>query len=281
MNLIQAIIMGIIQGLTEFLPISSSGHLVLTSNLYKYFTKKDFLTAGSEEVVFDIVLHLGTLLAIFIFFKDDIMKIVKQFFNACKEKDFSNKEAKLALFILIGTIFTVFVAFPLKIVSEKLMNLPYIVGIFLIITGAILYLGEWASEKIATKKENIDLKTAIIIGIAQGIASIPGISRSGSTIATGLFLGLDRVECARYSFLLSLPIIIGASVFYPVLEVNMQDLLNFNWAAFAVGFIISFISGYFCIKYFLKFLAKHSMKTFAYYCWIIGIFVFVFFKFVA
>ena len=138
MNLIQAIIMGIIQGLTEFLPISSSGHLVLTSNLYKYFTKKDFLTAGSEEVVFDIVLHLGTLLAIFIFFKDDIMKIVKQFFNACKEKDFSNKEAKLALFILIGTIFTVFVAFPLKIVSEKLMNLPYIVGIFLIITSAIL-----------------------------------------------------------------------------------------------------------------------------------------------
>ncbi len=279
MNLIQAIIMGLMQGLTEFLPVSSSGHLVLTSSLYKYFTHKDFVTGGSEEVVFDIVLHLGTLLAVCIFFKDDIIKITKAFINACLKKDFSDADAKMAAFILLGTVFTVLVAFPLKIVSESLINLPYIVGIFIFITGCILYIGEWASEKKQVKTDKVDLKTAIIIGLAQGIASIPGISRSGSTISTGILLGLDRVTCARYSFLLSLPIIIGASIFYPILELELNEFLNFNWIAFIVGFIVSFISGYFCIKYFLKFLAKHSMKVFAYYCWIAGAFMFVFFKF--
>lgn len=281
MNLIQAIIMGFMQGLTEFLPVSSSGHLVLTSSLYKYFTHKEFVTGGSEEVVFDIVLHVGTLLAVCLFFKDDIIKITKAFVNACVKRDFSDTEAKLAAFILLGTVFTVIVAFPLKIVSESLINLPYIVGIFIFITGCILYLGEWASEKKKAKTDKIDLKTAVIIGIAQGLASIPGISRSGSTISTGIFLGLDRVSCARYSFLLSLPIIIGASIFYPVLEVDMHEFLNYNWIAFAVGFVVSFISGYFCIKYFLQFLGRHSMKIFAYYCWIAGAFMFVFFKFFA
>ena len=271
--------MGLIQGLTEFLPVSSSGHLVLTSSMYKYFTHKEFVTGGSEEVVFDIVLHVGTLLAVMLFFKDDIIKLTKAFINACIKKDFSDTDAKLAGFILIGTVFTIFVAYPLKVVSESLINLPYIVGIFIFITGCILYLGEWASEKKSAKTDKIDLKTAIIIGIAQGLASIPGISRSGSTISTGIFLGLDRVACARYSFLLSLPIIIGASIFYPVLEVDMHEILSYNWIAFAAGFIVSFISGYLCIKYFLKFLGKHSMKIFAYYCWVAGAFMFVFFKF--
>ena len=153
------------------------------------------------------------------------------------------------------------------------------VDIFIFLTGCILYIGEWASEKKQVKTDKVDLKTAIIIGLAQGIASIPGISRSGSTISTGILLGLDRVTCARYSFLLSLPIIIGASIFYPILELELNEFLNFNWIAFIVGFFISFVSGYFCIKYFLKFLAKHSMKVFAYYCWIAGAFMFVFFKF--
>lgn len=280
MNLIQAIIMGIMQGLTEFLPVSSSGHLVLSSSLYKFFTNKEFVSGGSEEIVFDIILHVGTLLAVILFFKDDILKLCKAFFNACKTRNFSDPNAKMAGFILLGTVFTVIVAYPLKIVSESLMNMPYIVGIFLLATGCILFLGEWASEKIKTKTDKIDLKTAIIIGIAQGLASIPGISRSGSTIATGIFLGLDRVTCARYSFLLSLPIIVAASIFYPILELNLTEMLNYNWLAFVVGFIVSFISGYFCIKYFLKFLGKHSMKIFAYYCWIIGLFMFVFFKYI-
>lgn len=281
MNLIQAIFMGLIQGLTEFLPVSSSGHLVLTSSLYKFFTNSEFLINNGEEVFFDIVLHLGTLLAVLIFFRDDIIKIVKAFIDACIKKDFSNPEAKLSLFILGGTFFTVIVAFPIKEISEKLINLPWIVGIFLFITGCILYASEFVSEKINDKSQEMTWKRAILIGIAQGLAALPGISRSGSTIATGIFLGLDRVTCARYSFLLSIPIIVGASVFYPILELNFHEILNYNWVSIIVGFFVSFVSGYFCVKYFLKFLSKHSMKVFAYYCWAVGIAMFIFFKFVA
>ncbi len=280
MNILQAIIMGLIQGLTEFLPVSSSGHLVLTSSLYKYFANHEFLLNSSEEVFFDMVLHVGTLLAVLLFFKDDIIKIIKAFVNACVKRDFSEPEAKLSLFIIVGTFFTLLVAYPLKEFAEKLINLPWIVGIFLFITGCILYISEYVSEKQKEKTDKIDWKKSILIGIAQGLAAMPGISRSGSTIATGIFLGLDRVTCARYSFLLSIPIIIGASIFYPILELNLNEILNYNWISMAIGFVISFISGYFCIKYFLRFLGKHSMKVFAYYCWIVGIAMFLFFKFV-
>ncbi len=279
MNLIQAIFMGLAQGLTEFLPVSSSGHLVLTSSLYKFFTNNEFLVNSSEEVFFDMMLHVGTLLAVFLFFKDDIIKITKAFILAVKNRDFSDAEAKLSLYILGGTVFTILVAFPLKELSENLINLPWVVGIFLFITGCILYTGEFVSEQKKEKTDKMDWKKAILIGIAQGLASIPGISRSGTTISTGIFLGLDRVTCARYSFLLSIPIIIGASIFYPVLELDLHEVLAYNWISIIVGLLVSFVSGYFCIKYFLKFLSKHSMKVFAYYCWIVGIAMFVFFKF--
>lgn len=279
MNLIQAVFMGLIQGLTEFLPVSSSGHLVLTSSLYKIVTNSEFLVNSSEEVFFDIFLHLGTLLAVLIFFKDDIIKIIKAFVDGCMKRDFSDPEAKLSLMILLGTFFTIIIAFPLKSVSEKLINLPWVVGIFLFITGCILYASEFISEKIKEKSDEMDWKKSILIGIAQGLAALPGISRSGSTIATGIFLGLDRVTCARYSFLLSIPIIVGASIFYPILELNLHEILNYNWISLIVGFFVSFVSGYFCIKYFLQFLGKHSMKVFAYYCWVVGAGMFVFFKF--
>ena len=279
MNLIQAIFMGLAQGLTEFLPVSSSGHLVLTSSLYKFFTNNEFLVNSSEEVFFDMMLHVGTLLAVFLFFKDDIIKITKAFILAAKNRDFSDAEAKLSLYILGGTVFTILVAFPLKELSENLINLPWVVGIFLFITGCILFTGEFVSEHKKEKTDKMNWKKAILIGIAQGLASIPGISRSGTTISTGIFLGLDRVTCARYSFLLSIPIIIGASIFYPVLELDLHEVLAYNWISIIVGLLVSFVSGYFCIKYFLKFLSKHSMKVFAYYCWIVGIAMFVFFKF--
>ena len=281
MHLLQAVLMGLIQGLTEFLPVSSSGHLVLTSSLYKYFTNNEFMLGSGEEVFFDIILHVGTLLAVLIFFKDDIIKITKSFINACVKKDFSDTDAKLAVFILVGTFFTILIAYPLKIVSEKLINLPYIVGIFIFITGCILYISEFMSEKLKEKTDKMDMKKAILIGIAQGFASLPGISRSGSTISTGVFLGLDRVTCARYSFLLSIPIIIGASLFYPVLELDFHEIVNYNWISICVGFIVSFVSGFLCVKYFLKFLAKHSMKVFFFFFWIVGALMFIFFKFFA
>lgn len=280
MAIIQAILMGFIQGLTEFLPVSSSGHLVLISSLCEVFCKNShILLSGQQEVFFDIVLHVGSLVAVLIYFKQDIMTIIKEFTQAIKSKDFSAPEAKLPLLLILGTIFTILVAFPLKDFTEKLVSSPSIVGAFIFITGIILFTSEFASKHIKPDQK-IDVKKAILIGIAQGFASFPGISRSGSTISMGLLLGLDRVTSARYSFLLSILIIVGTSIFYPVLEFTPAQIISFNWTAIAVGFVVSLIISYFCIKYFLKFLGKHSMQVFAYYCAIMGLSMMVFFHFV-
>jgi len=280
MNIIQAILMGIVQGLSEFLPVSSSAHLVFTSSLYKYFTGVLNVIQSNEEVFFDIMLHLGTLIAVLIFFRKEIVQIIKSLFNAIKTKDFSDYEAKLGLYIILGTFFTIFVAYPLKDFCEKLVFSPAIVGVLLFITGIVLLLSEFVSKKIPQKTDKINLKNSILIGIAQGLAAFPGFSRSGWTIATGLFSGLDRVTCAKYSFLLSIPIILGTSMLYPLLEIDFKEIAAFNWTSIISGTIVSAVVGYFCIKYFLKFLQKFSLAFFAYYCMIVGAIMAVFFKFI-
>ncbi|MBQ2645166.1 undecaprenyl-diphosphate phosphatase [bacterium] len=279
MTVLQTIILAIIQGLTEFLPVSSSGHLVITSSLYKIISGQDFIQAGSEEIFTDIMLHLGTLIAVIFFFRKDILNIIKAFIQACKTKDFSSLESKLPLYMLLGTFFTIIIAYPLNEFCEKMVSSPVIVGIFLIITGFILYLSEHLSKNTQNNQEctKITLKQSIIIGIAQGIAACPGISRSGMTICAGLLTGLNRTTAARYSFLLSIIIILGSSIFYPVLKLENQELAVFNWFNISIGFIISAIVGYFCVKYFMAFLNKYSMKCFAYYCWIVGLCAIIFF----
>ena len=278
MNLIQAILMGIVQGLSEFLPISSSAHLVFTSNFYKVFKGIEIVQTSNEEVFFDIMVHLGTLIAVLIFFRKDIMNILRAMYNALKTKDWSNHEAKLGLFIIAGTDITVAMALPINNIAEKLVYSPAIVGILLFITGFTLLYSEYKSKKIEAKKSEVDLKTSIFIGIAQGLASLPGFSRSGWTIATGLFLGLDRVTSARYSFLLSIPIILGASMVYPLLEIDIQEAVKYNWAAIITGTIVSAVTGYICIKYFMKFISKFSLGIFGWYCILAGIGTFVFFR---
>ncbi len=278
MSVVQSVLMGVIQGLTEFLPVSSSGHLVLISSLCKVFCDNELLITGQQEVFFDIILHVGSLIAVLIYFKDDLRKIIKETSTAIKTKDFSSPEAKLPLFLVLGTIFTVLVAFPLKDFSEKLVSSPVIVGCFIVLTGFILFFSDIVSKNIQTTNK-MDVKKAIWIGIAQGLAAFPGISRSGSTISTGLLLGLDRVTSARYSFLLSILIIIATSVFYPILEFSPKEILSFDLTSIAIGFVVSAIVSYFCIKYFLQFLGKHSMRIFAYYCWIMGSFMVIFFHF--
>ena len=278
MGFIQSILMGIVQGLSEFLPISSSAHLVFTSNFYKVFKGIEIVQTSNEEVFFDIMVHLGTLIAVLIFFRKDIMNILKAMYNAFKTKDWSDHEAKLGLFIIAGTFITVAMALPINNIAEKLVYSPAIVGILLFITGFALIYSEYKSKKIEAKKSEVDLKTSIFIGIAQGLASLPGFSRSGWTIATGLFLGLDRVTSARYSFLLSIPIILGASMVYPLLEIDIQEAVKYNWTAIITGTIVSAVTGYICIKYFMKFISKFSLKIFGYYCIIAGIATAVFFS---
>ena len=262
--------MGIVQGLSEFLPVSSSAHLVFTSNLYKYFTGILNVVQSNEEVFFDIMVHLGTLVAVLIFFRKEIMDIIKALVNSAKTKDFSDKNTKLGLYIILGTFITIIVALPLKDIAEKLVYSPIVVGWLLEGTGIMLLLSELIAQKIPAKADEPNLKSSILIGIAQGIAAFPGFSRSGWTMATGLFSGLDRVTCAKYSFLLSIPIILGTSMVYPLFEINAQEALTYNWKAIIVGTIISGIVGYFCIKYFIKFVAKFSLAFFAFYCIIVG-----------
>jgi len=279
MDLIQAVISGVVQGLTEFLPVSSTGHLVLASAAYKYISGKSFVTAGNEEVFFDIMLHLGTLIALLIYFKQDIVNLISAFFKALKNKTFStDEEAMVPVYIAIGTIATAAVVLPLKDWFEADMNNPSIVGIQIMITGLLLFFTEFWSSRMSNATNIINWKKSIIIGIAQGIAVSPGISRSGTTIAAGLVTGLDRVTSARFSFLLCIPIIILAIIFDAGDQMMQGNILSFNWIAIIVGTIISAVVGYYCVKYFIIFLSKHKLDVFAYYCLAIGLFMFLFFR---
>jgi len=277
MNLIQSILMGIVQGLSEFLPISSSAHLVFTSNFYKVFKGIEIVQQSNEEIFFDIMLHLGTLIAVLIFFRKDVWEIAKALFIACKSRDFSDHKAKLGLFIIVGTVITICLALPLNDFAEHLVYHPAIVGGLLIMTGGVLFLSEYMSKKREMKSETLNWKQAILVGLAQGIAVLPGFSRSGWTIATGLFAGLNRETAARYSFLLSIPIILGASMVYPLIKIDVAEAVTYNWTSIIIGTIVSAIVGYLCIKYFMKFITKFSINIFGYYCVIMGMVALIFF----
>ena len=278
-TLTHSVVTGIVQGLSEFLPISSSAHIVFATSIYKIITGADFTVINAEETFFDIMLHFGTLIAVLVYFRKMLWDIVKEFFKAVKSKDFSNEYAKLGIYILLGTMFTIILAYPLKDVCEKLVYSPQIVSILLIGTGIILFLSEYVSKNFKAKTDKMDLKKSIIMGLAQGLAVFPGFSRSGLTIASGLFSGLDRLTATKFSFLLTIPIILGTSILYPFLEINMSELSGFNWTNIIIGTIVSAIVGYLCIKYFLIFVSKFSLKIFAYYCLIMGIGLTIFFNF--
>ena len=278
MNFIQAVLMGFVQGLSEFLPISSSAHLVFTSNFYKVFKGIEIVQHSNEEVFFDIMVHLGTLIAVLIFFRKDIAKICISMWKALKSKDWSDIEARMGLYIIFGTFITVVMALPLQGVAEALVFKPELSGVLLFLTGFLLLFSEWFSKRAAVKKSEVDLKSSIFIGLAQGLAALPGFSRSGWTIAAGLFSGLDRTTAARYSFLLSIPIILGASMVYPLVHIDVHEALAYNWHAIIAGTLVSGIVGYLCIKYFMKFVSKFSLAIFGYYCIIAGLFAAVFFS---
>lgn len=278
MNFVQAILMGIVQGLSEFLPVSSSAHLVFTSNFYKVFKNIPIVAQSNEEVFFDIMLHLGTLIAVLIFFRKDVWEILKALFSACKKRDFSEHKAKLALYIIAGTLVTIALALPFNEVAEHLVYHPALVGGLLIITGGVLFFSEYLSKKKDNKSDRVNLKQALLIGLAQGVAVLPGFSRSGWTMATGLFTGLDRQTAARYSFLLSIPIILGASMVYPIIKIDVAEAVGYNWSAILAGTVVSGVVGYLCIKYFMKFISKFSLNVFGYYCVIMGVFTLVFFN---
>ena len=248
------------QGITEFAPISSSAHLVLVPDLMGW---------PQPDLSFDVMLHLGTLVAVFCFFRVEIFKLSRAFLNGFKEKAARKKvEYHLAWLIIIGTIPAVVMSLLFEDFFENLFSKPKYVAVLLIITGIILWLSERFSRKTRVL-EDMKLFDTLIIGLAQGCAIAPGISRSGATIAAGLFRGVNRDSAARFSFLLAIPIILGAVV------VQVGDFINLcknqEYICLIGGFLAAVISGYLCIKYLLNYLKKGKLTIFAYYCWIVGL----------
>ena len=275
MHTLQAIITGSIQGLSEFLPISSSAHIVFSNELYGLITKTALdNTVSQEEIFFDIMVHLATLFAVVIYFFNDLKNIFSSFFKALKEKNYQDENFKIFNYIALSTVITGIIGLALKDRVEFIIAKPQLICILLFITGIILLF----SEKMYKGNEKITLKKSIFIAIAQGLAVFPGFSRSGLTISTALFQGMDRVQAARFSFLMSIPVIFLASLIYPLIELDFSQIMSFNLKAIFLGSLASFVVGYLCIKYFMKLLGRLSLRTFGYYCLIAAVVMFSIFQ---
>ena len=274
MQTIQAVITGAIQGLSEFLPVSSSAHIVFSHEIYGLLSGAPISSeVNQEEIFFDILVHLATLFAVLIYFFKDLKNIFSDFFVSIKKKDYKNENVKLVGYIALSVIITGVIGLLLKERVEFLTANPQIVCFLLMGTGFILLF----SEKLYKGNKDMSLKTAILVSIAQGLAVFPGFSRSGLTISTALMCGMKRVDAARFSFLMSIPVIFLASLIYPLMELDFKQIMTFNLKAILFGSITAFIVGYLCIKYFMKLLGKLSLRSFGYYC--LGVSVVMFFVF--
>lgn len=271
MTLLKAIIMGIIQGLTEFLPISSSGHLAIFGN---------WMSLQQNGILFEVLLHVGTLAAVFAAFFKDILELIKEGFSmlgSCflaltgkiKWKEVLDNDKKyFVCYILLSMIPTVILGLLLKKVIEAAYTGTLISGIGLLITGAILI----CTTKVPVGKKqekNMTTKDALLIGLAQGIATLPGISRSGSTIVTGRVRGLTPELAVKFSFIMSIPAILGAAVLQ-VLDGAAESVSGSELAFYFIGAVVAGISGFLCIKWLLDIVRKGKIHYFAYYCFAMG-----------
>ena len=281
METLKAIILGIVQGTTEFFPVSSSGHLVLIPFLFKW----DYI-----PVYYTVMLHFATLLALITVFYREAWRIIRSFFLGLFKKDERNKPYfRTSLFIIIATIPAVFAGIFLEGYVNDLFSNPLLVGIFLLITASILIFGEKLGRKFEDRNtddftsgqkkqypKKIGYMSSFITGLGQAIAIIPGISRSGSTISFTRAFGIKREEAVRFSLLLSIPVISGAFVFEMIkssdviLSQSPVTILNM----FA-GFIFAYISGYFSIRFLVKISKNRNLNIFAIYCIVVAIIIFI------
>jgi undecaprenyl-diphosphatase len=252
MSIFEAIILGLLQGVTEFFPISSSGHLVLGQTFFEINSDGFFQ--------FSVFVHVATLLAVLIYFREIIISTIKGVFQ--KDKQSLN----LAACIIISTIPAVFVALTLSDFIDSIFDSPKPVFIAMIATGIIFILGEHFSKKVQ-KIETPTLLKALIIGIMQSIAIIPGVSRSGSTLITGMLTGLPREKAAEFSFLMAIPAIAGAGLFASLDAI--QESVKIEWAPYLVGFIASFLAGYAAIYLLMRLYKRYSLLGFAVYLLVI------------
>ena len=224
------------------------------------------------QLFFDVMLHLGTLLAVVVYFRTDIWKIVQGVGMTLRGKEGGHQGARLLLWIILATIPTGLMGILLRDWFESLFSKPKVVGVMLLITGLVLWLTRWAKKE-GRNMEKMGWIDSALIGIAQGVAIIPGISRSGTTISTGLFCGLDRELSGKFSFLLSIPAILGATF----LEFRKIGPVTEVWTSF-VGMIIAFFVGLFSLTFLMRMIRFGRVGNFSYYCWGMGILMILFTK---
>jgi undecaprenyl-diphosphatase len=250
MSYFDTILLGIIQGLTEFLPVSSSGHLVLAEH---------FLNVKIPGVTLELVLHLGTLLAVLIYFHKKILTLIISLFVPEMKP-----ERRMILYLIVGSIPAGFLGFFFKDFFENAFSSPVMTSIFLIITGFILL----STALFRIGRKEITFGRSIIIGLGQAAAILPGISRSGTTISAGLFVGVNPVMAAEFSFLLSIPAIGGAVL------LKAKDILEINaslWGHYFAGAVVSFLFGLLSVYLLLGIIKKGKFKYFGVYCLVIGL----------
>ena len=279
MLILQAILLGIIQGLTEFIPISSSAHLIIVPWLCGWDD------AILNSLSFDLALHLGTLVALLLFFAQDWIRLIRAGIASIIERKIGDDvDRKLAWLIVIATIPGAIAGVLAESKIEALFHSPnaphqanamIAMAVIIAILGTLLFI----AERIARHERRINqitLKDAIIVGIAQAFAVFPGVSRSGSTITAGLFVGLKRETAARFSFLLSAPLIAGAGAksIYDVIKLATGGAFTqTELLMFPIGFIVAAVTGYLCIRFLLRFLRKNSADIFVYYRWALAILI--------
>ena len=255
MTVFQAIVLGVIQGLSEFLPISSSAHLALTPWILGW---------PAPGLAFDVALHLGTLIALVWFFWQEWMTLAKAFFTILRTRRVETESERRVMFVIVATIPGGIAGYLLQDYAKTIFRTPALTGLMLIVMGVIL----WAVDRAASQQRGIAAMTwrdAIIIGVAQMFAIVPGVSRSGSTITAGRALGFSRESAAVFSFLLSLPIITAAVVFE-----GRHAIAEGITAPLVAGVIASGVSGWLAISVLLKFIARNSYGIFALYRLIVG-----------
>ncbi len=263
MTIFQAIILGIIQGLTEFLPISSSAHLVLTPFLFNWQIPED------QIFPFNVLVQLGTLVAVIIYFRKDLWQIIKEVLaGLINRQPFASPDSRLGWYLVLATIPAGLLGLAIKDVVEQAFNSPVATAMFLFGTAALLVI----AEKLGKRQNTVNQMSwidALIIGVFQAFAIFPGISRSGATITGGMLRKLDRKSAGRFSFLMSIPAMLAAGL------LSVLDLLEVaNLSAFlpvmAIGFISAAVVGYLSISWLLNYLAKRSLYAFSIYCAVFG-----------
>jgi len=278
-SVIQAIILGIVQGATEFIPVSSSAHLIIVPWLFGW--NDPALTSLS----FDVALHLGTLLALLVFFARDWIRLIGAWLMSVKEREIgADPDRRMAWFVVVGTIPGGIVGVLAESKIDALFHQPgvpispyaiIVMAIIIALLGSALFIADRVASHVK-EEQNLTLKEVLIIGFAQALAIFPGVSRSGSTITAGLALGLKREAAAKFSFLLSAPIIAGAGLksLYDVFRaLKAGSLASGELVLFPIGLIAAAISGYFCIGFLMNYLQKHRIDVFVYYRWALALFI--------